>query len=118
MISGSVIRRARKEREWSQVELAAKIGLRQDSVSRIEDGENVDEYLLPRFDKAFGGDEWRRSSKISEVWKTALTLARQTESEPLVVKQKDDIMRLLQWICARLVILEQKVDAIKRTAKK
>ncbi|MFN4281611.1 MAG: helix-turn-helix transcriptional regulator [Alphaproteobacteria bacterium] len=35
---GNLIRRARKKRGWSQTELGAKAGLRQETISLIENG--------------------------------------------------------------------------------
>jgi len=35
---GNLIRRARKQREWSQTELGDKAGLRQETISLIESG--------------------------------------------------------------------------------
>jgi transcriptional regulator with XRE-family HTH domain len=100
---GSVIREERKQRNWTQIELAERVDLHQGQISAYERGEikMPDPAALARLDDAFG---WERGTLLGKAgWQGA---KRRIESVPkpgeLVVNAKGRpyLADLIEAICA------------------
>lgn len=65
-VSGEDVENARKERGWTQAELAQKLELSRSQVVRIEAALSVPTRQIPRLDKLFGGPSWRKPTGIAE----------------------------------------------------
>ncbi len=57
---------AREMRGWTQVQLAEKIGRSQGTLVSIEKMAQLPIKHVVRFDKIFGGNEWRKPSTVRE----------------------------------------------------
>ena len=63
--TGTTIKEERDRRGWTQQDLAAKLSVKQHTVSRLESTSIIRTKWLVKLDKAFGGTAWREQNTLT-----------------------------------------------------